>query len=152
MIPRLTDGVRPAIVLLDSLQQQAFYIGSNEVATKAKKSTTKKATPAKTATTITRIKASNSAPSKPVASAAIPQAKTRTKRASRVSAKSVFAPLIAIGTYFKGAWYELRQVRWPNRKETWGLTAAVMIFSAFFIVLIVLLDALFKYIFELILK
>jgi len=122
------------------------------VATKAKKSTTKKATPAKTATTVTRIKASDSAPSKPATLAVTPQTQTRTKRTSRVSAKSVFTPLIAIGTYFKGAWYELRQVRWPNRKETWGLTAAVMIFSAFFIVLIVLLDALFKYLFELILK
>lgn len=152
MIPRLTEGVRPAIVLLDSLQQQAFYIGSNEVATKAKKSTTKKPTAAKTVTTVTRIKASDSAPSKPVALTATPKTKTRAKRASRVSPKSVFTPLIAIGTYFKGAWYELRQVHWPNRKETWGLTAAVMIFSAFFIVLIVLLDALFKYLFELILK
>ena len=122
------------------------------MATKAKKSTTKKTTPAKAATTVTRIKASDSAPSKPAALAITPQTQTRTKRTSRVSAKSVFTPLIAIGTYFKGAWYELRQVRWPNRKETWGLTAAVMIFSAFFIVLIVLLDALFKYLFELILK
>ncbi|MBC7868794.1 preprotein translocase subunit SecE [Candidatus Saccharibacteria bacterium] len=57
-----------------------------------------------------------------------------------------------MGIYFKGAWYELRQVRWPDRKQTWGLTAAVMIFSAFFIVLIVLLDALFKYLFEIILR
>ncbi len=122
------------------------------MATKAKKSTKKKATPAKTVSTVTRIKASDSAPSKPVAPAVTPQTKARTKRASAVSAKSVFAPLIAAGTYFKGAWYELRQVSWPNRKETWSLTAAVMIFSAFFIVLIVLLDALFKYLFELILK
>lgn len=122
------------------------------MATKAKKSTKKKATPAKTVSTVTHIKASDSAPSKPVTLAVTPQTKARTKRASAVSAKSVFAPLIAAGTYFKGAWYELRQVSWPNRKETWSLTAAVMIFSAFFIVLIVLLDALFKYLFELILK
>ena len=152
MIPRLTEEARPAIVLLDSLQQQAFYIGSNELATKAKKSPTKKSTPAEAAPTVTRIKASDSAFSKPVALAVAPKTTTRAKRVPRVSPKSVFAPLIAISTYFKGAWYELRQVSWPNRKETWGLTAAVMIFSAFFVVLIVLLDALFKYIFELILK
>jgi preprotein translocase SecE subunit len=61
--------------------------------------------------------------------------------------KNIFA---RIGGYFKGAWYELRQVRWPNRKATWGLTLAVILFSVFFTVLIVLLDILFKYIFELI--
>lgn len=55
-------------------------------------------------------------------------------------------------TYFKGAWYELRQVHWPTRGATWSLTAAVLGFSAFFVVFILLLDALFKWIFELILK
>ena len=57
---------------------------------------------------------------------------------------------VRIGHYFKGAWIELRQVRWPTRKATWGLTIAVILFSAFFVVLILLLDALFKYIFEII--
>jgi len=152
MIPRLTKGVGPGIVLLDSLQQQAFYIGSNYVATKAKKPTSKKAPSVKAATTVTRIKAIETKASKAAAAAAEPKAKTRTKKSTSVNARSVFKPLIAIGTYFKGAWYELRQVRWPNRKETWGLTAAVMIFSAFFILLIVLLDALFKFLFEVILK
>jgi preprotein translocase SecE subunit len=60
-------------------------------------------------------------------------------------------PITAIGGYFAGAWYELRQVRWPNRKATWSLTLAVLAFTAFFMVLILLLDALFKYLFELIL-
>lgn len=58
--------------------------------------------------------------------------------------------LARIGGYFKGAWFELRQVRWPNRKATWALTLAVILFSLFFVALIVLLDMLFKYIFELI--
>ncbi len=122
------------------------------MATKAKKSTTKKVATAKTATTVTRITASDSQQAKPVALATEPTTKPRTKRTSRVAAKSVFNPLIAMARYFKGAWYELRQVHWPDRKQTWGLTAAVIIFSAFFIVLIVLLDALFKFLFELILK
>lgn len=61
------------------------------------------------------------------------------------------APLIALGSYFKGAWFELRQVRWPNRKATWSLTGAVLLFTGFFVVLILLLDVFFKYIFELIL-
>lgn len=122
------------------------------MATKAKKPTTKKVASAKTATTVTRITATDSQQAKPVALATEPTTKTRTKRTSRVAAKSVFNPLIAMARYFKGAWYELRQVHWPDRKQTWGLTAAVIIFSAFFIVLIVLLDALFKFLFELILK
>ncbi len=122
------------------------------MATKAKKSTTKKSATTKTATTVTRITATDSQPAKPVILAAEPTTKARTKRPSRVAKKSVFKPLIATTGYFKGAWYELRQVHWPDRKQTWGLTAAVIIFSAFFIVLIVLLDALFKFLFELILK
>ncbi len=88
--------------------------------------------------------------------AKVPKAVT----ANKVKAKRVKEPrqpktwfgkmLHAIGGYFKGAWFELRQVRWPNRKATWALTVAVILFSAFFVVLIVLLDTLFKYIFELI--
>lgn len=55
-----------------------------------------------------------------------------------------------IGRYFKGSWYELKQVRWPTRKATWGLTIAVLIFSAFFVALIMLLDYGFNALFELI--
>jgi len=57
-----------------------------------------------------------------------------------------------IGGYFKGAWAELRQVHWPTRSATWGLTGAVLLFSAFFVVFITLLDAGFKYVFEQILR
>lgn len=60
--------------------------------------------------------------------------------------------LLSFGGYFKGAWQELRKVRWPNTKATWSLTLAVLLFCAFFVLLILLLDALFKYVFELILK
>lgn len=52
--------------------------------------------------------------------------------------------------YFVGAWRELKQVRWPNRKETWGLTFAVIAYSVFFLALIILLDAFFKYLFDLV--
>lgn len=67
--------------------------------------------------------------------------------AKKAGKQNVF---VRIGHYFKGAWVELRQVRWPTRKATWGLTLAVILFSVFFVVLILLLDAFFKYIFELI--
>ncbi len=60
-----------------------------------------------------------------------------------------FAPFT---NYFKGAWYELRQVHWPTRAATWSLTGAVLAFSLFFVVVILVLDAGFKYLFELILK
>lgn len=45
--------------------------------------------------------------------------------------KTVKAPrwLGAIGGYFAGAWRELREVRWPTRRATWGLTLAVIIFT-----------------------
>lgn len=81
---------------------------------------------------------------------------TATPKAEKTAPKSspagrLATPFIAIARYFKGAWYELRQVRWPNRKATWSLTAAMLVFTGFFVVLILLLDALFKYLFELIL-
>jgi preprotein translocase subunit SecE len=125
------------------------------VATKAKKSTSKKTASKKKATTVTRIKATDTKPNEAVAAVVEPKVKARTKKTAAKNAKPVkviLKPLAAMGAYFKGAWYELRQVRWPNRKETWSLTAAVMLFSASFITLIVLLDILFKYLFEIILK
>lgn len=57
-----------------------------------------------------------------------------------------------IGRYFKGSWYELKQVRWPSRGATWGLTVAVLVFSGFFVGLIVLLDLGFNSLFEIIIK
>jgi preprotein translocase subunit SecE len=54
--------------------------------------------------------------------------------------------------YFKGAWYELKQVRWPTRKATWGLTLAVILFTAFFVVIILFLDYVFQQLFDLIIR
>lgn len=34
--------------------------------------------------------------------------------------------------YFINAWRELRQVQWPNRRETWRLTLAVFVFAIVF--------------------
>lgn len=56
--------------------------------------------------------------------------------------------LRAIGGYFVGSWKELRQVRWPNRKATWSLTVAVIIFSLFFAGIILTLDFIFNYLFK----
>lgn len=54
--------------------------------------------------------------------------------------------------YFTGAWHELKQVRWPDRKATWGMTFAVIVFTIFFVIMILLLDAGFKYLFDVMLK
>lgn len=67
------------------------------------------------------------------------------------SKKSHVRPFRAIGRYFKGSWQELRLVRWPNRQATWKMTAALLLFTGFFIVLIIILDAGFKYLFKIIL-
>jgi len=114
------------------------------LATKDKKAATKKAPDA---SHVTRIKATDSVkPDKETAKAAV---KTASERASKTSRfRNPFGP---IGGYFAGAWYELKQVRWPNRKATWSMTAAMLAFTSFFVVLVLLLDALFKYLFDIIL-
>jgi preprotein translocase SecE subunit len=61
----------------------------------------------------------------------------------------VFGPA---GRYVKGSWEELRQTRWPNRRATWGLTVAVILFSIFFAALILSFDNLFEWILETILN
>lgn len=100
-------------------------------------------------TKVTRIKATDAAPKKSTATKAPKKTPKKVKVTSGPT--NWFTKMLAgIGGYFKGAWYELKQVRWPTRKATWGLTVAVLLFSAFFVVLILLLDAFFKFIFELI--
>ena len=92
-------------------------------------------------------------------------AKTKTKTAkAKIKAKAntpekplkqVFIlarPFVALGRYLRNSWRELRQVRWPNRKATWKMTLAVLVYCAIFIVFIMLLDALFTFIFDLLLK
>ncbi len=119
----------------------------------------KKKANSKSSATVTRIKASDSsasAPAKPakkkqasVATAPAVAAPTKKKRPIRI--KGAGRPFVAIKNYFAGAWYELRQVRWPNRRATWGMTFAVIAYSAFFVVLVILLDIAFKYLFDVIL-
>ncbi|HSW99534.1 MAG TPA: preprotein translocase subunit SecE [Patescibacteria group bacterium] len=50
--------------------------------------------------------------------------------------------------YFRNSWIELRQVTWPNRRESWQLTSAVIVFAALFGIMIAIvdfgLDKLFK--------
>lgn len=97
---------------------------------------------------VTRIKATDDTPKRE---------KTSTKKEAPVKKAVSKEPkgdkanvFVRIGRYFKGAWQELKEVRWPSRKATWSLTLAVILFSAFFGTLIVGLDALFNFIFKLI--
>ena len=114
-----------------------------------KKKTSSKSTTTKSATKVTRIKAAD-------ARTSTDKKTTKTKKEVAGSPKQVVGtkkqkrtnPLTAFLGYFKGAWIELRQVRWPNRRTTWGLTLAVILFTAFFVVLIVLLDYGFQWIFD----
>jgi preprotein translocase subunit SecE len=98
-------------------------------------------------TKVTRITASekSTAPQKTRKSAVATTSKMPKKQRS-------YGLFGKIGGYFKGAWTELRQVHWPTRRATWGLTVAVLAFSAFFVAFITLLDVGFKFIFEQILK
>ena len=73
------------------------------------------------------------------------------KAAKEKSGKKPFIlirPFCAIGRYFRDSWREIRQVRWPNRKATWKMVFAVLVYTAIFVVLLVLLDILFKFIFN----
>ncbi|NCU39267.1 preprotein translocase subunit SecE [Candidatus Saccharibacteria bacterium] len=134
--------------------------------TKKKRTTT--STKATSDTTVTRITASGSkkASKKPHTLTAQEKADiaenaeltTTKKKPSKAEVKEQLRekvsgrklrPLKAMGEYFRGAWYELRQVRWPNRSSTWKMTGALLAFTVFIATVILLLDALFKYLFEL---
>jgi preprotein translocase subunit SecE len=109
--------------------------------------TKKKSVSTNTAETkITRISATNSNVSKPK--------KETSEKPSIIKAEKTAKrrnPFRAIADYFGGAWYELKQVHWPTRRATWSMTGALLGFTAFFVVVILVLDALFKYAFQLVL-
>lgn len=64
----------------------------------------------------------------------------------------LFRPFVAFGRYLRNSWRELRQVRWPNRKVTWKMVLAVFVYTALFVTFLVVVDLLFDWIFNLILK
>ena len=89
-----------------------------------------------------------------------PPAKTKTKTKVPKSVtnekplREVFIlvrPFVALGRYLRDSWREIRQVRWPNRKATWKMTLAVLIYCAIFFAFILLLDTFFTFIFNLLL-
>ncbi|MDO4753025.1 MAG: preprotein translocase subunit SecE [Candidatus Saccharibacteria bacterium] len=64
----------------------------------------------------------------------------------------LFRPFVALGRYLRDSWREIRQVRWPNRKATWKMVLAVIIYTALFVAIISLLDIFFTWLFSLIIK
>ena len=63
----------------------------------------------------------------------------------------LFRPFVALFRYLRNSWMELRQVRWPNRKATWRMVLAVLVYCLIFVVIISLLDLFFGWLFKLIL-
>ena len=88
-------------------------------------------------------KAAAKAPKKPVK-----KANQSAKSQSKKPVFILFRPVVALGRYFRDSWRELRQVRWTNRRATWALTLAVILFSLFFGIIIFLLDLGFTYLFK----
>lgn len=114
-------------------------------------------TSSQTTTKVTRISASDNssgtkkpALKKPTLRAKAEKSRQQTAQTSTNPASPKRrGPLRAIKDYFVGAWHELREVRWPTRRATWGMTGALLAFTAFFVVVISLLDSGFQYVFKL---
>jgi preprotein translocase, secE subunit len=77
-------------------------------------------------------------------------AKTKTAASKPKNSKSCRNPLSAITGYFRGAWQEIKQVRWPDRRSTWGMVGALIVFTAALFLVIILLDYGFAWLFKLI--
>ena len=77
-----------------------------------------------------------------------PSKKTVNKSTEPKNSFFLFRPFFAFGRYFRDSWRELRQVRWPNRRATWALTLAVILFSLIFAAFIMLFDWLFNYLIQ----
>lgn len=117
-----------------------------------KKAPSRASTSKAESTKVTRITAKDTAPKQKKTSvnptSTKKSAPKTTDKPAKKTAEQKRSFLGAIGDYFKGSWTELRQVRWPNRRTTWSLTLAVLVFTAFFVLLVTLLDYLFQMLFE----
>lgn len=76
--------------------------------------------------------------------------KSKNAAGSKKSTSSRRNPLRAVRSYFVGAWQELKQVRWPDRRSTWAMTGALIAFTVVFVIIILLIDYGFSWLFKLI--
>ncbi len=89
---------------------------------------------------VTKIKAKDEAKK--------PEKKPKKAVAKKKTEKKPFIlwrPLVYLGRYLRDSWREIRQVRWPNRKTTWQMVLAVVVYTAIFMIFISLLDLLFSW-------
>ncbi len=109
---------------------------------------------------ITKIKASEPKKTKKTTKPATVAKKTEKAKKVAEPKKTVasekkvfvlFRPFVAFFQYLKSAFKEIRQVRWPNRKATWKMVLAVLVYTALFVVIISLLDLFFTWLFNIIL-
>ncbi len=85
------------------------------------------------------------------------EAKKALKKAAKDKAKEkkpfiLIRPFVYLGRYLRDSWHELRQVRWPNRKATWKMVLAVIVYTLLFVLIISLLDIFFSWLFSLLLS
>ncbi len=98
---------------------------------------------------VKRIKLeSKKSPKKTVKNEAVKDAPSKIKTSPKKVVKTAARPVTGTWGYVVNSWNELRQVRWPNRAATWSLTLAVILFTLFFTVIILVLDAGFQYLFK----
>lgn len=97
-------------------------------------------------TRVTRIKAQ----AKP--SQADKKAAANDKTSSLKAKPIAKAKTKAKASYLRGSFQELRQVKWPSRKEAWSMTLAVIIYAAILMAIVLLLDNFFDWGFKLIIK
>jgi preprotein translocase SecE subunit len=97
-----------------------------------------------------KVRAKEAAEAKKAAKAEKKAAKKAAREGKKVFI--LFRPFVALGRYIRDSFRELRQVRWPDRKSTWKMTFSVILYVILIATFIMLLDALFTFIFNLILK
>ncbi len=119
----------------------------------AKKPTSKKRQLKKTETVRERAAKPQATPKTRRLKTASTHAARPLKAAVRLGRKEVYLPMpdnrvgnflnkrrSFVPSYFRASWQELRQVNWPNRKQTTQLTLAVFMFALFFGLIIAIVD------------
>lgn len=104
------------------------------------------------ATKVTRITASDDTPKETVSTVTTAEKSKKVVKPPKTGEhESRRSPFRATADYFGGAWYELRQVIWPDRRSTWGMTGALIAFTLFFVLIILLSDWVSQNLFNLLL-
>ena len=105
--------------------------------------------------TVKKVKVGKDSPAteKPLKTAKKAEKPAKSTDSAKSAEKKPFIlirPLVYLGRYIRDSWKELRLVRWPTRKATWKLVLAIFIYTALFIAIIMLLDALFTWLFNIV--